>query len=312
MIRTGIYTIDGLVTKKLKDLFGKEKNISIYLYNEIEECDLPNKKELQERVYQRAKLDKFYKLTFENRFTEFDTLVNNVISDHFKNQVESLKIHDAAASDGRTSIEWYDSLELLKIPFNLTVSDLNTELKIFKKGKIKIICNLENKILEIVMPPFVLTSGRKESWFYLINKILAFYYFRKYRDLGINKNKFSGFLEIVVPQIFPECIYYSRSKSNFRFISHNLFNSLNDKYDIFRVMNLLHQGYLSDEDNRKILQNIHSALNLNGLFVTGSNDVIKSPVDGAIYFRSKKGFVLRNGINNGSRIHNLIEDFSIF
>jgi hypothetical protein len=312
MIRTGIYTIEGLIHKNLKDFIGKEKNISIVLYNELANSSLPNKEKLQELVYYRAKLEKVYKLTYQDRFVEFDGFVNNIISEHFKNLSNNLKIHDAAASDGRTSIEWYDTLEQLKINFSLTASDLNTELKLFKNRKRLVIFNSKNKLMEVVVPPFVFTSGRKESWFYLINKIISYYYFKKYKDLCTKKNHFSGFHEFILPQVYPECLLYSRLKNNFRFINHNLFDPVNGKYDIFRVMNLLHQGYFSDEENKRILQNIHSSLNVNGLFVTGSNDVIKSPVDGAIYTRTERGFVLRNRINNGSRIHKLIENFSIF
>ena len=310
MIKTGIYTIEGLIHEKKTDFFGKTKNISISLYTDLTQSDLPDKEKLQDLVLYNAKLIRFYKLTYGNRFEEFDILVNEVIERHYKNEKYFLKIHDAAVSDGRTSVEWYDALEKQKLLFSLTASDLCTELKLFKKGKIQVIFDSSGRLLQVVIPPFVFTDQKNEHRFYLINKALSYFFFKKFRNLDTGTNQFHGFQESILSQICTKGILYSQTKNNFKFIFHDLFYPMAEKYDVIRVMNVLQQAYFTDNEHTRILKNIYNSLNENSLFITGSNDVMKSPINAGIYTRKGSGFLLIKKINSGSRIHDLIQNFN--
>lgn len=309
MIKTGIYTIDGLINKKKTDFFGKTKNVSISLYNELRDSNLPNKESLQDFVFQSAKLNRFYKVTYKNRFDELDKLINEVISEHYKNSVGEIKIHDAAVSDGRTSVEWYDALENQSNQFCLTASDLCSELKLLKKKRIQLVFDTDDILLQVVVPPFVLVETKSEQRFYLINKALAYYYFKKFKNISKKANHLKRFNKSVLTQIHPTCLSYMKSKRNFKYVYHNLFDPFLEKYDVIRVMNVLQQAYFSDHENFQILKNIFNSLNKNGLLITGSNDVTKSPINASIFIRKDNGFSLKKIINDGSRIHDLIEKF---
>jgi 2-polyprenyl-3-methyl-5-hydroxy-6-metoxy-1,4-benzoquinol methylase len=102
MIRSGIYNIGQLNTAGLKDIFRKEKNISIYLYQKINQIDNPEKrKQYAELILNRFNSDRnVLKRTYKNRFNNFDNLAIDVIS---QQNFENISVLDIAISDGRAS-----------------------------------------------------------------------------------------------------------------------------------------------------------------------------------------------------------------
>ena len=71
-------------------------------------------------------------------------------------------------------------------------------------------------------------------------------------------------------------------------------------------MNILHYGYFDAPTITRILDNIHRALDQNGLLIEGSNEDAGSPVSGGIYRKTESGFDLIRYPQNPSRIGELI------
>src|SRR5882724_6478758 len=177
MIRFGVCSLEDLYANRLSDAFGKEKNISIELYEELFHNDAPSASEYQEIVLSRFKCGQVFKRTHLQRFSEFDTATLSAVQKQFRQaRNELLAVHDLAASDGRTSLELYHQLINL---FNDGFSFLATDVLpwVYSVGKpserLRVITDDGGRTMEIVYPPFVFNLARQESKFYWINKVLV-------------------------------------------------------------------------------------------------------------------------------------------
>src|SRR4051812_16366733 len=109
MFRTGIYSIDQLSAKKLKDIFGSEKNISVALYNGLDKItDASERDALSELILNRFNSDRnVIKRTYRHRFDGFDELCVKLLRARCHH---GLRLHDLAISDGRASVNFLNSL----------------------------------------------------------------------------------------------------------------------------------------------------------------------------------------------------------
>src|SRR6266404_5952715 len=111
MIRFGVCSLQELCARQLNDVFGKEKNISIELYEELQNSNTASAEEYQETVLGHFKFGQVFKRTHADRFAEFDELILSSLSQQLgSSRKPPIKIHDLAASDGRTSLELYQRL----------------------------------------------------------------------------------------------------------------------------------------------------------------------------------------------------------
>jgi hypothetical protein len=309
MFRTGIYNLAQLKKSSLKDWFGKEKNISLSIDYELLNSTEPNKDELQEKIFFRAKIGHFYKMTFKNRFADIDKQVVNLIDELFKGK-QNISIHDIGASDGRTSVEFYNILKSqIKSNILFTASDLYTDLKLYKYKKHKILlvkddCDI---LHEIVAPPFVFTVGRNESWFYFLNKLYYKILTGKIKHLDKVEQP-----EIISFQMIHHSCYFEINQSdNFRFITFDLFHPSDQKYDVVRLMNLLHPGYFSNQDIYIALKNIFNILSPQGILITGGNKDQGSFSDASVYQKNENRLINITHYNSGCRIHDIIQNFQM-
>jgi hypothetical protein len=310
MLRTGIFTISQLKSKQLNDLFGKEKNISIKLYDDIKTNETISESHYTE--YSEVILNRFntksnaIKRTYRNRFNTFDlTCIKKIKEAAF----EKINIHDLAISDGRASCFFLENvINSFKEP-NYTGSDIAMYYQLYKIPNSQnnyIIADEKGVIIEITMAPFVWNIARKEGKLYFLNNFLKNYFLKMYTTL-LKKGdlKLSEKINITDKE-FSSLI---QSNSNFNLKNYNLFESDPSSYNVIRVMNILHFGYFKEEQLQLILNNIYNSLEENGLLIEGSNEDAGSSVEGGIYKKTKLGFKLVVEAEKKSRIIRSVLNF---
>lgn len=306
MFRTGITNLNQLKNKKLNDLFGKEKNISIKLYNDIKINDTLDQKTYE--AYSEIILNRFntksnaIKRTYRNRFNAFDL---NSISIITEADFTKVKIHDLAISDGRASCFFLENLSKSFKKIEYTGSDIAMHYYLHSKpNKNSYLITDENGVfIEVTHQPFVWNMARKEGKFYFLNNLLKIYFLKKYITFlkkGILTEKK---IIDVTDQEFRKLV---RSKSSFKLKNYNLFEADKEKFNVIRVMNIIHYGYFNEVQLQLILKNIFNSLEEGGLFIEGSNENAGSEVEGAIYKKNESGFNIFAQPEKKSRITNSI------
>ena len=309
MLRTGIYTLKPLVEEQIKDIFGKYKNISIYLYNQLNTIKDKTKREnCAEILLNRFNSDRnVIKRTYRERFNNFD---NEAISEIKKSGQKKPTIFDIAISDGRAS--WYFLNQISKNfdNYSYTGSDLNVKYNVLKKqqsDKKYIVTDDDGKLIEITSPPFVWNIARTEGMIYFLNNRL-----KKNAVNRIAKDQENKSYELVdsIELLDGEFKFLLNNKET-AIINHNLLKPIPGKFSVIRVMNILHYGYFNQEEISRIIQNIYQGLEPGGLLVEGSNENAGSPVEGGIFRKTSSGFELVKEPEKNSRIKSSVLNLAI-
>lgn len=310
MFRTGVYKLKPLLRNRIKDIFGKSKNISISLLNELDIIqDEEQRENISEIILNRFNSDRnVLKRTYKNRYNEFDIFsLNRILEENFNN----LSILDIAISDGRASIFFLKEAESRFGNFYYSGSDINIYYNIHKKNKKTnqfIVTDDLNRIIEIVVPPFVLNIARPEGAFYFLNNSIKLLLEKTMKRKLINGVlKYQEKIEL----IHRDYIKLINSNNQFAIKNYNLHNEISEKYHVIRAMNILHSGYFSQTQFNLIFQNIYAGLHTNGLLIEGSNEDPGSPVAGAIYQKKPEGFILISESDLKSRIKDKILSFNL-
>ena len=152
MIRFGVYTIDQLLKNKVKDRFGKDRNISIYLYKLLQEQGGDAGEKLSEVVLNRFNSNNnAIKRTYRNRCNEFDEACMSVI--RIENP-KNISVHDMAVSDGRASVYFLKLLNENFTGFSYHASDLEVGYYRLNGENTKdyVVVDENKKIIEITAP----------------------------------------------------------------------------------------------------------------------------------------------------------------
>jgi chemotaxis methyl-accepting protein methylase len=308
MLRTGIFRLKQLNKQKICDVFGKEKNISILLYEDlINDCNSNIREKYTEIILNRfTSHSQIFKRTYRNRFNEFDLLaVTTILNQSFS----KLRIHDTAISDGRASYFFLENV-LKKMSIGVYhATDLAVVYNLLKHKTSSgsyFITDKNNKICEITFPPFVWNFSRIEGRLYFINNILKSLLKHRYNHL-LKKGAVKHIKSIYI--IDKEFRKLTESNDKITLFDYNLFEKPIYTYDVVRAMNILHYDYFSSDQLDKILDNIYGSMEPGGLFIEGSNEEAASPVEGAIYKKSEKGFKLISLADKPSRILQQVLEF---
>ena len=308
MIRSGIYSLEQLDSAALKDIFGKERNISIYLYQKIVQIEsIEKRNKCAELILNRFNSDRnIIKRTYKNRFNNFDNVSINKISEQ---NYESIPILDIAISDGRASYFFLEQSTNKLQNFFYTGSDIQINYYLNKKDitrKSYIITDESKRIIEITQPPFVWNLARTEGRFYFINNFLKSLFIKRTKAALLNK-KYT--YQEKIELIHPDFKTLLSKNSGFQVQNYNLFDEIPGKYVVIRAMNILHSGYFSKDQLYLILRNIYKGLETGGLLIEGSNESEGTAVDGAIYKKYEKGFKLLSEPEKPSRIKEIVLAF---
>lgn len=314
MLRFGIYSLQQLYSNQLTDIFGKEKNIAIELYAQLQESGVAYAEQYEETVLGHFKFGQIFKRTHSDRFSAFDRSILFKTQERFgQSPGNPVSIHDLAASDGRTSLELYKTFSTLyQGQFVFVASDLLpwVNLVTSPRCRSKVITDDNGRVLQIIHPPFVFDLGRREGKFYWVDhviqkclvkraELLSSLFMRKSTEVQVKK----------IVLISKRCRELAQCNSNFTFERHDIFEPTKEQFCVVRAMNILNPRYFNSEQTARILGAVFSSMRLGGLFATGSNEGQGSEVQGAIYSKEAEGFRLLVRASSGSAVDALIEGF---
>ncbi len=310
MLKFGIYDLSQCDSAKLYGPFSSRKYIALDLYDRFggtpEEID-----QFQEQVIGRvATANGSFKKTHKNRFEQFDALTRTVLERNVT-PGETVKVHDIAVSDGRTTVPFFRMLDdLYGDALDYTASDYASSFRVLqRKGETnRIVLDGEENLIQVVYKPFVfnmicpenkvvypfnhLMRGRAKA--YAENLIAAWHD----GDPDIEKRD----LKLVCQA----CQSLTQNDSRFSFRQFDILHERIDGCDIIRAMNILNPSYFDDETMALIVANLHTSLNDGGILMTGSNLEGGTTVHGGFYRKTGEGFELLETSGNGSPVHTKI------
>jgi chemotaxis methyl-accepting protein methylase len=311
MVRFGVCSLEELYAAQLKDIFGKEKRISIELYEELHRNQATAAENYQELVLNGFKFGRVFKRTYSNRFAEFDKAALAIVRQQFgEARSNHLEVHDLAVSDGRTSLDLFNGLtEIYGDRFSLLASDILPWVFVLSEqgSRLKVVTDDGGRILELIYPPFVFDIAHKESAFYWINHLVCKWLSGEAaRFPALCARTPSAVARKKIFLIHRKCQELAEQRPNFSFEQHDILQSLERQFDVVRAMNILNRSYFSEQELRRILNSVRTSLRIGGLFISGSNQEQGSDVDGGVYIRKEKGFHPLFCSCAGSSVHELI------
>lgn len=306
MIKTGIYNLDQIKKcSSFKGLFGGERKISITLYNKIK--DEPNADELAERILLLFADERgAYKRTYAKRFEEFDPMVLDYLKKAFRND-EPLTLQDVGVSDGRTALDFFEKMSSTFPNLKYIASDYNTKVYMLEKGGCKVTLSHTGKLLEILWPPFVFNTIKRDSYkHYPLNHLIRLIV-QIFVTSPLLKNFKTGKVQAKELLLFaPRVLKGAQKDPRFILTQHDLLQPFDEQVHAIRAMNVMNLSYFSESESIKVIDYIHTALCDGGLLITGSNQEAGTIVHGGIYKKITKGFQKIEQSGNGSPIEQLI------
>src|SRR5713226_7042803 len=177
MFKRGICTVNDLIAAE-RSLTRKHfrRNYYIGLYEEVIAVNGTKDNPWQEWILDPfAVKNAVFKRTAKNRFNEFDSKALELLCGSPAVR-ESCVVHDMAVSDARTACDFFDKLasefgdvlEFYATDLCLKVSSLRRH-----GGRLTVVIDRDERILQIVFPPFVLPVATREPWLaYPVNRLL--------------------------------------------------------------------------------------------------------------------------------------------
>jgi hypothetical protein len=316
MIQKGIFNISQLILKIDKGKGLKNQAVSISLYKEAGALEKEKAARTQEFILENFSFaDGSYKKTHRERFNDFDDKILDYLKNNFPVE-KTCRVHDLAASDGRTALDFFNKLEKTFPALDFFASDKNIFVEIFadkKNGNRKIIKDSNGRVLQLVFPPFVLNRySPKRALAYKIKKILLYPINLLLILLFLNPFWQKIFFKInpekkeKIALISEDVRLMEKLKNNFHFVEYDIFKKSFGKFEIIRAMNILNPSYFSRIEIKKIADNILSSLEENGLFITGSNQNAGSEVRGEIFIKKNRRFNSVLKIGNGATFRDVL------
>ncbi len=305
MLKTGIYTLEQIKSNKFKTILGGDKRISITLYDQI--LNVEDSSNLAERVLLLFTDERgAYKRTYKNRFADFDRNVLEILAANFTKD-SALQMQDVAVSDGRTAVDFFEKIRGQYSHIEYVASDYNPTVYVVEKGAIKLTLSRDNKIIEMVCPPFVFNAANPDVLkYHFLNRVVQFFAERIYVK-PVLREFLAGKLQSREIHLFcPAATTLAKNDSRFTLAQHNILNAFKTKNHIIRAMNIFNVTYFSKDEFKIVIKNMHDGLHLNGLLIVGSNQDSGSLVHGAVYRKTQSGFVKLWQSGSGPAIDSLI------
>jgi hypothetical protein len=216
-----------------------------------------------------------------------------------------LRILDVGASDGSTSVNLLGSVRAAYSgPIELTLADLNVELRRFRKGFLTEYRSSRGDPAMAAFGRIGVRLPRSEHEWYRPSHAIARWYLRQ---SGLR----SGLREDgKVPLVNPvaahdpaievmelDCVIFEPS--------------LKERFDVIRASNLISPRYgFAGQKLESCLANLHSYLKEGGCLLISRNDGNTEIERGSIWRRTPDGFTLVEGFGGGSEIEGAVTSFA--
>ena len=215
-----------------------------------------------------------------------------------------LRVLDVGASDGTTSVNLLSALRnAVDQPVEVTMADLNIELRRFQKGSI---IEYRSARGAPVMAAFGRVGIRlpcsEHDWFVLSNWIARWYLRRNDLRAGLAEGE-------RVPLVNP----VATQDPDIKAIELNCLDfepSLTGHFDAIRASNLISPRYgFEGARLERCLVNFHKYLKDGGCLLVSRNDRTTEVERGSIWSRTATGFALAGGFGDGSEIEEAVTAF---
>jgi hypothetical protein len=289
MVKFGVTSVKQFLEGKDQTLLRRKKTVSIVLYDQLP--DTPYADKLAERILVQFSDDRgAFKRTYSARFNDFDDKAVETIATIAPSD-RDLVVHDAGVSDARTSVDFFERLERKFPRLVYYASDYDAELFVIEKGRVKIVVNRDNKILEISRPPFVFNMFARESMIaYPLNHLVRFALRRMVGSVGPIQLE-SGAKKIAL--FCRRAQDLAKSDPRFQLGRYNLLEAPHapERSDLIRAMNVLNPDYFSPGEFPLVIRNLWTGLADSGILITGSNQNAGTQVRGGAYQKKDSKFI---------------------
>ncbi|SRR6266851_80802 len=313
MFKRGICKVDDLITAE-RFLTRKyfRPNCYIGLYEEVMAVNSISDNRWQELILNPfAVKNAVFKRTATGRFNEFDTKTIELLRG-LPALRESCVVHDMAVSDARTACDFFDKLasefgdvlEFYATDLCLKVSSLRRH-----GGRLTVVIDRDERILQIVFPPFVLPVATREPWLaYPVNRLLRAVLMRTAvkRLMRLLRESGDALERREIMLLCREARVRLQRNPNFRVETYDALEEPPRKYAVVRAMNIFNRAYFPDNVLARAVSNVFESLNEGGVLVTGSNQDAGSTVNGTIYRKIGGGFIPLYKSALGSQVDHII------
>ena len=257
--------------------------------------------------------------TFRGRFLALDRSINRVLSNRFRHD-SVLNVHDWAASDCVTSVEWARSLFETFPKARLTASDLNHDLlEVAVRGRGTFITERSGEALQYVWGPFVIRLMPPEPKALIVNYLLYRWVLREAIRI---RSRLAALTEALdsseacapngpfqigkISMIHPDALALQKLDSRFSIVRHSVFEPLAEPADVIRTMNIFNRTSFPPERLIEGARAVHCSLKPGGLWIVGrtSNKALLQH-DVSVFEHQASGFRLVERFGGGSEIEDL-------
>jgi hypothetical protein len=261
--------------------------------------------------------------TFRGRFLVLDRSLNRVIANRFPHD-SVLNVHDWAASDCVTSVEWARSLFEMFPKARLTASDLNHDLlAIAIPGRGTFITERSGEALQYVWGPFVIRLMPPEPKALIVNYVMYRLVMRQAARIRSCLAQLAESLDGSddwpatrpfrirhISMIHPDALALQNLDSRFSIARHSVFEPLAEPADVIRTMNIFNRTSFPPERLIEGARAVRCSLKPGGLWIVGrtSNKQLLQH-DVSVFEHQAGGFRLVERFAGGSEIEDLALKF---
>lgn len=285
MFKFGVHSIEQLERNKTLTVFGAAKKVSVTLLDEARNS------QQSEEAYASIMFDLnddrgTYKRTYGSRFDDFDNVCIEAISEAIPGP--ELSIHDVAVSSAETATDFFGRLVRRYPSVRYLATDYDPFLTILVEGPLCVSITSQNLIVEVLLPPFVLTPIKPDRRLYVLNRALLYLLQKTWVRSLVKRYDQASLPKTKVRQLdlfSPKAKLLADSDRRFSLGQHDILDPDDRVFDCIRAMNVLNESYFSRNEFSTVVQNLYKSIREGGLLIVGSNDDSGTPVSGAIYTR---------------------------
>lgn len=229
------------------------------LLGDLETSYDPTDEALLERLYRSMAGGAIaLKITRRNRFGELDARIQKELDRRFVDGVP-LAVHDAAVSNGITSLELFRVLSS-KRSVEFWATDLFDSIWIVRlpSRRWEVVFDVNGSPLQVVGMGLVFSCRRRSDWRYPLNRMIEAWVIRRIvpvaerilkRQRGLEESK-NGQTRSEIRQVrlfHPECLEAEREDLGFHLSRHDITEQSAGRFHLVRVMNALTPKHIDEE-----------------------------------------------------------------
>jgi hypothetical protein len=263
--------------------------------------------------------------TFQKRFADLDGAVNTFLMTRFGVDAP-LDVHDWAASDCITSVEWAHTLLAVFPNARLTASDLALYLlEVFCPGGAVFIAERDCEPLQYIVGAFVIRLNPPEPKLLVLNYLLGRHAMRKfprvrgrispaveYLDRGEGSVELPPYRVNRISLVHPRAASLQQRDLRFRIQRHSVFDCLQQPADVIRSMNIFNRAYFASERLAQGVRAVAESLKPGGIWIVGrTGSPGQADLAVSILENTPRGFRLLQRFGGASDIEDLALQSSV-